>query len=69
MRHYEVVYLIHEDYVNEVEGIISEVQGTFFMLSMCVPPSLLLKIETFIIGILAMSLCSTICCAIKKNAM
>lgn len=26
VRHYEVVYLIHEDYVNEVEGIISEVQ-------------------------------------------
>ena len=27
MRHYEVVYLIHEDRVEEVEDVVSKVQG------------------------------------------
>ena len=29
MRHYEVVYLIHEDRVEEVEDVVSKVQGAF----------------------------------------
>lgn len=28
VRHYEVVYLIHEDRVEEVENVVSKVQGT-----------------------------------------
>lgn len=66
MRHYEVVYLIHEDYVNEVEGIISELQGTFFMLAdlQYAIPFIFLKIVIFFIGFLEMSYSTT--CAIKK---
>ena len=30
VRHYEVVYLIHEDCVDEVESVISKVQGAFW---------------------------------------
>lgn len=30
VRHYEVVYLIHEDSVDEVESVISKVQGAFW---------------------------------------
>lgn len=29
VRHYEVVYLIHEDRVEEVEDVVSKVQGAF----------------------------------------
>lgn len=28
MRHYEVVYLIHQDHVDEVENVNTKVQGT-----------------------------------------
>lgn len=37
VRHYEVVYLIHEDHVEEVDSVVSKVQGiclssTFFFI-------------------------------------
>lgn len=33
VRHYEVVYLIQEDHADEVDTVISKVQGTLFLVS------------------------------------